>query len=121
MADLTSNSGSIHKSDARAGLAYRGQVVSRLLAALAGGYVLANVAAILLARVLHLAVTSRADGVLFAVLFSFVVYPAAVLWAFAVRSATRAWLGLLAVSLVCAALAWLTGGGNWIQNSGVGS
>src|SRR5690606_2649749 len=110
-----------HKFDARSNLAYRSQVIFRLLAALAGGYLLANTAAILLARLLGLVEMSRADAVLVAVLFSFAVYAAAVLWAFAVRSAARAWQGLLAAALVCAVLAWLLGNSVWILDSGVAS
>lgn len=91
---------------------HRFAVTLRLLAALGGGYLLSNAFAILLARLLLLtAMTSRADGVLAAVIASFPVYVGAVLWAFAARSAARAWAGLLATAGVCGAAAWLLGSG----------
>ncbi|WCM90697.1 DUF3649 domain-containing protein [Acidovorax sp. NCPPB 3576] len=80
-------------------------VASRVLAACAGGYVLAS----LLAAVLALAAPrlwgwSRADGVLLATLLSFAVYAVIALWVFCARSALRAWLGLGAVAVPCLAL-----------------
>lgn len=77
--------------------------LSRIAAALFGGYVLANLLSLALAGLLPL---SRADTVLTAMLLSFVIYTAAVVWVFAARSAGRAWAGLLLSSAV-AGLAWL--------------
>ncbi|MGP5188230.1 DUF3649 domain-containing protein [Vreelandella alkaliphila] len=37
---------------------------------------------------------------------SFVVYLCAIIWVFAMRSATRAWLGLAVSSAICGLLAW---------------
>jgi len=54
---------------------------------------------------------SRADGVLAAVILSFLVYMGAVLWTFAARSAIRAWSGLLILAGIFAALAWWLGSG----------
>lgn len=91
--------------------AYRWRVTSRLLAALLGGYLLANAAAVLLARLLYRIAMSRADGVVTAVMISFLIYVGAVVWSFAARSATRAWLGLLSTAGICAVVAWLLSGG----------
>ncbi len=105
------NRGRANDADSRSDVIYRCRVASRLLAALIGGYLLANALAILLVRLLHFVATSRADAVLIGVLFSFIAYLCAVLWAFAARSAMRAWGGLLLVTAVCAAFAWLLGSG----------
>jgi hypothetical protein len=66
-------------------------VVSRVVAAAFGGYVLSSVAAISLALALPMA---RSEAVLTGSMVSFVVYVCAVLWVFAASSAWRAWLGL---------------------------
>ena len=42
-------------------------------------------------------------------LLSFLIYSVAVLWAFATRSAARAWVGIMMPALALAALAWLGG------------
>ena len=78
-------------------------LLSRIAAALFGGYVLSNLLSLALAGLLPL---SRADTVLTAMQLSFVVYVAAVVWVFSARSAGQAWAGLLLPSVV-AGLAWL--------------
>ena len=84
-------------------------IPSRALAAVLGGYALANSAAILLASTLP---GGRAEAVTWALLASFLVYAGAAIWAFSARSATRAWLGLLLPAGVCALLAWV-----WLQGA----
>jgi len=67
-----------------------GPLLSRIVAALFGGYglgALTSVAALALPM-------ARSQAVLAGMLASFVVYTAAVIWVFAVRSALRAWVGL---------------------------
>ena len=46
------------------------------------------------------------QAVLTGQLASFVVYAGAVIWVFAVRSALRAWIGVLVVAAVLTPLAW---------------
>ena len=79
---------------------------SRTLAAVFGGYALAACATTALALWLPAA---PATAVITANLLSFLIYTVAVLWAFATRSAARAWVGILMPALVLAALAWLGG------------
>ncbi|RFA29425.1 hypothetical protein CAI21_09390 [Alkalilimnicola ehrlichii] len=79
-------------------------IASRTVAAIVGGYALANLGAILLAALLPL---ERGEAVTVALLASFSIYTAVALWVFATRSAWRAWLGLLGASAVCGLLAWL--------------
>jgi hypothetical protein len=79
----------------------RGALLSRIAAALFGGYALAaltSVAALALPM-------DTVEAVLLGMQASFGVYAGAVVWAFAARNASRAWLGLavVAVPLLAAA------------------
>ncbi|MBR0564958.1 DUF3649 domain-containing protein [Azoarcus sp. L1K30] len=67
-------------------------LISRIVAALIGGYALASVFSIFLS---HLLPSELPEAVLGATLFSFAIYTAAIIWVFAAASAARAWLGLL--------------------------
>ena len=67
-------------------------VLSRIIAALLGGYLLANAIAILLSYGLP---GSRADSVMSAIFISFFIYAGAVLWVFSAATAWKAWLGVL--------------------------
>lgn len=66
-------------------------IVSRALAAVVGGYIVANAIAFALAATLPL---SQTDAVLVAMQASYLFYTIAALWAFAAKSALKAWLGL---------------------------
>lgn len=63
----------------------------RVAAAVVGGYTLSIAVSGCLSLVLPLA---RADAVLTGLLVSFLVYAAAVLWAFSVRSLPQMWAGI---------------------------
>jgi len=78
-------------------------IVARIAAAVFGGYALAHTLSIALVAALPVA---RAEAALFAIQGSFLVYTAAVLWAFAARSALSAWLGLLVPTAVTGLVAW---------------
>ncbi len=87
----------------------KGPLVSRIVAAIFGGYGLAALSSI---AVLALPV-APAQAVIGGVLASFAVYAGAVVWVFAVRSARRAWVGLAvaaAALAIPAGLVW-TGAG----------
>lgn len=84
----------------------RRAVASRVLAAVIGGYAVAYLATAFLTVHLPLA---RADRVTFASLGCFAVYTAAILYAFGVRSAWRAWLVLASLTLLLALAAYLPG------------
>ncbi|MCC5810781.1 MAG: DUF3649 domain-containing protein [Ectothiorhodospiraceae bacterium] len=79
-------------------------IASRVIAAIVGGFALANLGAILLAVLLPMA---RGEAVVTGVLASFAIYTAAVIWVFAARSAVRAWLGILGAAAICALVTWL--------------
>ena len=75
-------------------------VLSRTLAASLGGYVIVNVAALALSFLIPF--VEHYKSLLFSMQISFVLYTLVIIWVFAARSATRAWIGLL---LVCTPLA----------------
>ncbi len=83
----------------------RGPLLSRIVAALFGGYALAA-----LTSVATLALPMDAvEAVLLGMQASFGVYAGAVVWVFAARSARRAWLGLAVAAvplLIAACLVW---------------
>jgi hypothetical protein len=88
---------------------YRAVVASRLIAGAGGGYAVAWLWAAALALLLHDGLgLARADAALLATLASILVYCAAVLSAFATRSAVRAWV-ILAIAATPAAFVviWL--------------
>ncbi|BBQ01962.1 iron transporter (plasmid) [Burkholderia sp. SFA1] len=89
-------------------IARRVPLVSRIVAAIFGGYALAA-----LASVAALALPmDKPQAVLTGMLASFIVYACAVVWVFAVRSAGRTWAGLsiAAVPLLLAAFSVWAGG-----------
>ena len=75
-------------------------IASRVVAAIVGGYVLANLAAILLS---HLLPMPQPDAVMTTMLGSFALYTGAVMWVFTTETATKAWIGLVVPCLMCAA------------------
>lgn len=84
-------------------------MLSRIAAATLGGYAFTYAFTAALARLLPL---GKGDALIVATLLSFAVYTGAILWAFACRSATRAWTGL-ALGLPLAAI------GFWPQLTGL--
>lgn len=83
------------------GLRYRLAVASRALAAIGGGYTVAALSAAVLALWLPL---ERVEAALAGTLASFVIHVCAVMWVFAARSASRAWLGLAVPAAVLGVL-----------------
>jgi len=79
-----------------------GPLISRIVAALFGGYVLAALGSV---AVLALPM-SKPQAVIAGQLASFTIYTGAVIWVFAVRSALKAWAGLIAVAAPLALAAW---------------
>jgi hypothetical protein len=78
-------------------------LMSRIAAAVFGGYALAHTLPITLFAVMSLA---KAEAALFAIQFGFLAYTAAVIWAFAAPSARAAWLGLLIPTALTCLAAW---------------
>jgi len=83
------------------GLRYRLGVASRAVAAIFGGYAVSGMSSAVLALYMP---TSRAEAALTGTMVAYVVYPCAVMWVFAARSAARAWLGLVVPAAVLGAM-----------------
>ena len=79
-----------------------GPLISRIVAALFGGYALAALSTV---AVLALPM-SKPQAVLTGMLASFAIYAGAVIWVFAVRSALKAWAGLIVVTAPLSLAAW---------------
>ncbi|CAH0148481.1 DUF3649 domain-containing protein [Stenotrophomonas lactitubi] len=81
-------------------------VLSRSLAAIFGGYALASMTTVFCALALP---GARGQAVLTGMLLAILVAACAALWAFATRSALRAWVGILAPTLLMAGASRLLG------------
>ena len=79
-----------------------GPLIARIIAALVGGYALAALSSV---AVLALPM-SKPQAVLTGQLLSFLVYAGAVVWVFAVRSALKAWIGLIVAAIPLGLAAW---------------
>ncbi|KIU49535.1 MULTISPECIES: DUF3649 domain-containing protein [Bradyrhizobium] len=79
-----------------------GPLVSRIVAALFGGYALAALSSV---AVLALPI-SKPQAVLTGMLASFAIYAGAVIWVFAARSALKAWTGLIVVAVPLSLAVW---------------
>lgn len=82
-------------------------ILSRVVAAVLGGYGFATVMSIWLARTLPV---RPASALVTALLASFLLFAIAAIWAFAARTATRAWVGLVLPTVLFGAWAWAIGG-----------
>lgn len=82
-------------------------IVSRLLAAVLGGYALASAVAVLLAVALPI---PRAEAVLAGMQWSFVAHVVVAIWAFSPIPLARMWAVLLAMTAVALLAAWMLGG-----------
>lgn len=81
-------------------------VIARVIAALGGGYAVAALLSVTLARLLPL---DRVQAVMAATMVALLVWPSAALGCFWTASAMRAWLGVFLASALLAGLALLTG------------
>jgi hypothetical protein len=86
----------------------RWPVFSRVLAATFGGYALATVSSLLISQLL-LHVIGKYQAIHIGLLFTFLVYACAAMWAFSVKTARQAWIGLLKSIFFCLAIIWLLG------------
>lgn len=85
---------------------YQWSVVSRVVAAIGGGYLLASLLSIVVVRAMPL---PHASAVMTGMLLSFLFYACAALWVFAARSARAVWLGLIIAAVLLSVLAWMLG------------
>ena len=78
-------------------------VLWRTLAAVAGGYAVANIVPVALIAGWGLA---RVDAALVALQLSFLIYAGAVMWAFGARSVRSAWMGVIVVVVLASIVVW---------------
>lgn len=78
-------------------------VASRWVAAIGGGYALAALSSVVLALTLTL---PREEAVMAASMPAFLIFAAAVVWAFCARTAWLAWAGIGGPVLILAAAVW---------------
>lgn len=81
-------------------------IAARVIAAIAGGYGVALLATLLIARALP---GARAMGLSAGMMAFFAVWTAAMIWAFAARGLMRLLLGLAVPALLCGMAIWLLG------------
>lgn len=98
---LKAHKGSVTRLKA---MVIHGHIISRVAAALFGGYALAHTASIALFGALPMA---RGEAAMAAIQLSFAVYAAAVIWVFAARSARAAWIGILVPTGFTGLIAWM--------------
>ncbi|MFT4993661.1 MAG: hypothetical protein ACI965_000682 [Paraglaciecola sp.] len=78
-------------------------MLSRIIAAIVGGFLLANLLSVLLSYVMYSFLSvPKADGVTSGILSSFLFYAVAIIWVFSVKTTGQAWLGLFITSLFTA-------------------
>jgi hypothetical protein len=82
-------------------------VLSRSLAAIFGGYALGASASALMSLTLPMA---RSQAVVTGMLTAIVICACAALWAFALRTALKAWIGIAVPTLVMLLAIWLLRG-----------
>jgi len=80
-------------------------VFSRVVAAMFGGYALATSSSLLIGQLLGESV-GKYQAVHISLMLSFLLYTCAVMWVFSVKSAKKAWLGLIVANVLCLALTW---------------
>jgi hypothetical protein len=80
----------------------RRPLISRIVAAIFGGYALAALASVAAVSL----PMARPEAVLAGLQLSFLVYALAVIWVFGARSARRAWAGLLVAAAPLLLAAW---------------
>ena len=86
-------------------------VLSRVLAAVVGGYILSAMCAVSLSRALPVMTSmDSSEAVLVGTMMSFAIYVTAIVWVFSTSGARGAWIGLTAVTLMVGAAPWLIGG-----------
>ncbi|MEM6512756.1 MAG: DUF3649 domain-containing protein [Pseudomonadota bacterium] len=82
----------------------RWHITSRVVAAAILGYILSNTASVFLGLALP---GDKIEGVATAILLSFALFTAIIMWVFSVKRLSTVWFGLLGAILFTAAGSWL--------------
>ncbi|KKN32193.1 hypothetical protein LCGC14_0816260 [marine sediment metagenome] len=78
-------------------LPYPLRILSLVLAAVIGGYLLTSAVVIFLSAIVPM---DKPDAIVASTLFSYAIYTAAVIWVFAAKNCKRAWLGMMVPTLL---------------------
>ncbi|KGJ97418.1 DUF3649 domain-containing protein [Colwellia psychrerythraea] len=84
----------------------RWSVLSRVLAATLGGYILATASSFFISQLLMTSV-GKYQAIHIGLMLTFIVYACVAMWVFSVKTATKAWLGLLKLSISFVVATWL--------------
>ncbi|GAW95096.1 MULTISPECIES: DUF3649 domain-containing protein [Colwellia] len=80
-------------------------LVSRVFAALFGGYVLATSSSLFVSQILLHAV-GKYQAIHIGLMLTFIVYACAAMWVFSVASVSKAWLGLIKLTIFFTVATW---------------
>jgi len=83
---------------------YRLLVLSRIIAAVVGGYAFSTVMILVMTYLLPL---SQKDALMLSTMLSYIIYLLAIIWVFAVKTVRTAWIGISAATGLLGALAYL--------------
>jgi Na+/H+-translocating membrane pyrophosphatase len=83
------------------------KLVSRIVAALFGGFLLTITSSMLLSQLFDMFGMDRINASLTAMLLSFAIYTAIVIWFFAIASVKKVWKNLLWGLMITGSLVWL--------------
>ncbi|NQY49947.1 MAG: DUF3649 domain-containing protein [Colwellia sp.] len=84
----------------------RWPVFSRILAATFGGYALATASSLFISQLL-LNVVGKYQAIHIGLMLTFIVYACAAMWVFSVESASKAWMGLIKLTIFFTITTWL--------------
>lgn len=83
------------------------KLVSRIVAAIFGGYFLTLSSSMLLSQLLDIVGMDRVNASMTAMLLSFAIYTAIVIWFFAIASVKQVWINLLFSLVITGVLVFL--------------
>lgn len=90
----------------RAGWPYRANVALRILAGTLGAYLVAALAAAMLARILPM---GRPEATVTGTMIAYLIAPGVTIWAFLARGPWRALGGVALAAILLGGIAWLAG------------
>ena len=83
------------------------KLVARIFAAIFGGFLLTLSSSMLLSQVLDMIGMDKINASMTAMLLSFAIYTAIVIWFFAIASVKKVWINLLTSLAITGSLVWL--------------
>lgn len=83
---------------------YRLLVLSRIIAAVVGGYAFSTMVILILTYLLPL---PQKDALMLSTMLSYIIYLLTIIWVFSVKTVRTAWIGMIASTGLLGALAFL--------------